>query len=185
MFGKSFLKFLTPGDSIRLRDDALPHVKIREWAFKGIDRNNTVLLNYTEQGYTLEVGEEDIDWETYRKTKERENALLDRFEKRQQRRKSLSLAVEYYQPNSKASHPGRMLNASKEGVSVCLPEKLEVGHNLKLRFVPFPGSDPIELLAEIVWMGTPLREGYRSGMKITQVTTENRHRLGRLLTNSA
>ena len=54
---------LKSGDPITLRKDALPHVKIRNWTFQKINKNGIILLNHKEKGYTLEVREEDIDWE--------------------------------------------------------------------------------------------------------------------------
>ncbi len=65
---KSSLQLLTPGDPIRLRDGALPHVKIRNWSFQEIDQD-VILVNHKQKGYLLEVNPEEIDWEAYRKAK--------------------------------------------------------------------------------------------------------------------
>jgi hypothetical protein len=59
------MKSLKPGDSIYLRKDALPHVKIRNWTFRGINSHGVILLDHKEKGYILEVKEEDINWEEY------------------------------------------------------------------------------------------------------------------------
>jgi hypothetical protein len=64
------LKTITRGESLKLRDGALPHVKIRNWEFLEIDKNGIILLSHRGKGYTLEIKEDDIDWEDYQKNKE-------------------------------------------------------------------------------------------------------------------
>ena len=55
-----------PGDLIKLRKDALPNVKVREWIVLGKDNGRIILINYKSKGYALEVIKEgDVDWEEY------------------------------------------------------------------------------------------------------------------------
>ena len=58
---------LSKGDSLCLRKDALPHVKVREWIFMGKTEGRIILVSYkTKGGHTLEVVKEDeIDWGKY------------------------------------------------------------------------------------------------------------------------
>jgi len=66
---KSFLNPVTPGEKLRLRDDVLPHAKVREWIFEGLERGEKVLLTHKLDGYTLEAKIDDIDWEEYQRRK--------------------------------------------------------------------------------------------------------------------
>ena len=66
---KSFLNPVTPGEKLRLRDDVLPHAKVREWIFEGLERGEKVLLTPKLDGYTLEAKIDDIDWEEYQRRK--------------------------------------------------------------------------------------------------------------------
>jgi len=51
----SRIRELLQGELIVLQNDALPHVKIRDWTFLEIDENGAILLNHKEKGYVLEV----------------------------------------------------------------------------------------------------------------------------------
>jgi hypothetical protein len=62
------LESVTEGEKLRLKEGRLPHVKIREWEFKAIEKGRAILLTHGAKGYSLEVKPEDIDWESYRKT---------------------------------------------------------------------------------------------------------------------
>jgi hypothetical protein len=41
---RSLLKYIAPGDRLRLRDDFLRHVHPREWIFQRIESDGTILL---------------------------------------------------------------------------------------------------------------------------------------------
>ena len=56
------------GETLRLKEGRLPHLKIREWEFKAIEKGKAILLAHRGKGYSLEVKPEGIDWESYRKT---------------------------------------------------------------------------------------------------------------------
>ena len=62
------LESVTEGEKLRLKEGRLPHVKIREWEFKTIEKGKAILLAHGK-GYNLAVKPENIDWESYRKTK--------------------------------------------------------------------------------------------------------------------
>ena len=66
---KSSLNPVTLGEKLRLRDDVLPHAKVREWIFEGLERGEKVLLTHEVDGYTWEAKIDDIDWEEYRRRK--------------------------------------------------------------------------------------------------------------------
>ena len=65
-----YLKSLKEGDQVRLRDDALVHVKIREWEFHKAEKGKILLIE-RRRNYTLEVSSEDIDWQVYKNSKAR------------------------------------------------------------------------------------------------------------------
>ena len=66
---KSILKSITPGERLRLRDDALGHIQPRQWIFKRIESNNTILLMDESGGFGWSVKIDNIDWEAYEKQK--------------------------------------------------------------------------------------------------------------------
>jgi hypothetical protein len=61
------LESVTEGEKLRLKEGRLPHVKIREWEFKAVEKGKVILLAHKSKGYSLEVNPEDIDWEFCRK----------------------------------------------------------------------------------------------------------------------
>ena len=67
----SLLKSITPGEHLRLRDDVYRYLETREWIFRGVERNNTILLLHESAGFGWNVKMDDIDWESYRKFKRR------------------------------------------------------------------------------------------------------------------
>ena len=114
---------------------------------------------------------------------EKKISEVGKFEMRQRPRYSLNLPIEYYRVGSKRGHPGCAVDASEEGLSVYLPEKLETGQNLKLRlfFSSYPELDPIEIFAQIVWIDIPSKTGYRSGVKIVNISPKNKNKLEKIL----
>ena len=68
MLATDFLEFLSPGDSLQLRNDRLGNIRIRRWTFFGkLKKNKKDRLLLLHKGKPLTVKPEDIDWETYRK----------------------------------------------------------------------------------------------------------------------
>ena len=66
---QSMLKSIIPGERLRLRDDALGHVQPRQWIFKRIEGNDTILLMDESGGFGWSVKIDNIDWEAYEKQK--------------------------------------------------------------------------------------------------------------------
>ena len=63
---------LTPGEVLKLRRDALPNLKIREWIVLGKNNGRIILIKYKQKGHTVEVvRDDDIDWEEYLRGKDR------------------------------------------------------------------------------------------------------------------
>jgi hypothetical protein len=67
----SSLKSITPGEHLRLRDDVYRYLQTREWIFRRVERDNTILLIHESGGFRWNVKMDDIDWEAYRKFKEK------------------------------------------------------------------------------------------------------------------
>jgi len=64
---KSFLKRVTPGERLKLREGAMVHVRKREWVFKGIEKDGPILLMHENESYGLVVKEDEIEWEAYQR----------------------------------------------------------------------------------------------------------------------
>ncbi len=58
------------GERLRLRDDAYPSSKVREWIFEG-EEDDGILLTHEVYGYTWPVKRSEIDWDEYRRRKKR------------------------------------------------------------------------------------------------------------------
>jgi len=71
----SSLKSITPGEHLRLRDDVYRHLHTREWIFRRVERDHTILLMHESAGFGWNVKMDDIDWRAYRESK-REKELL-------------------------------------------------------------------------------------------------------------
>lgn len=68
---RSLLKYIVPGDRLRLRDDFLRHVHPREWIFKRIESDGTILLVDESGGFGWTLKTDNIDWEAYKKEKDK------------------------------------------------------------------------------------------------------------------
>jgi hypothetical protein len=68
---KYSLKSITPGEHLRLRDDVHKYMQTREWIFGRVERDETILLVHERGGFGWDVKMDDIDWEAYRKSKEK------------------------------------------------------------------------------------------------------------------
>lgn len=103
-------------------------------------------------------------------------------DKRRHRRRLLNLPIEYFSTNKNIGRGGFTLNVSEEGLSVDLPEKLEVGQNLELTLHAAHGS--IEMVAKVIWVRPPAGKGetHRSGMSIAKLSLVNKWKWGMLLT---
>jgi len=68
---RSLLKSIVPGECLKLRDDVLKHVHPREWVFKRVEDDDTILLVHESGGFGWSVKTDHIDWEAYQKQKAR------------------------------------------------------------------------------------------------------------------
>ena len=66
---RPLLKSIISGEHVRLRDDILRHVRPREWIFKRVEDDGTVLLVHESGGFGWNVKIDQIDWEAYQKQK--------------------------------------------------------------------------------------------------------------------
>ena len=110
------------------------------------------------------------------------------FERRKYRRFPVRLPIEYYRADHPIHQTGQALDASEGGLQILFPEQMEVGQNLKLKLFFSTDSElnKIEMLGEVVWMNTQLGEGekqYRSGVKLTNISSENMTKLKNFLVN--
>jgi len=99
--------------------------------------------------------------------------FLKSLDQRRYRRRSLNLPVEYSSADKNIGRGGFTLNVSEEGLSLDIPEKLEVGQNLELILHGAHGS--IEMVARVIWIRPPAGKGetHRSGMSITKLSLVN------------
>jgi len=103
------------------------------------------------------------------------------FEKRQHPRFSVDLPVEYSRMDLSIGQ-GRAVNASKGGLLLYLPEKIDIGNHLRLRLF-FPtgsGLNTIETLVAVVWLDLHLGKDwgdYRTGVKFVEISAGDMDRL--------
>jgi c-di-GMP-binding flagellar brake protein YcgR len=88
------------------------------------------------------------------------------------------LPIEYYRADSPINQTGQTLDVSEGGLQILFPEKMEIGQNLNLKLFFSSGSElnTIEMLAEVVWINTPLGEGekhYQSGVRFLNISPED------------
>ena len=65
---RSFLKSITPGERVWLRDGVLKQIQTREWIFSRVEKDGTILIVLKGGDFGLDVKADDIDWEAYRKS---------------------------------------------------------------------------------------------------------------------
>ena len=53
-------KAVVLGTKVQLRDGVYEDIRIRQWEFSGVEKGKILL--YRREGFILEVGFEDIDW---------------------------------------------------------------------------------------------------------------------------
>ena len=103
------------------------------------------------------------------------------FERRRQPRISTDLPAEYWHTETSENHPARLLNVSEGGVLLYLPEKIEVGENLRVRLFigPIPELEPIDAFVQVVWNDLHSNENgyYRTGIKFVNISPEDMDRL--------
>ncbi len=121
-----------------------------------------------------------------RKAKEDLSSGFVNLEMRRHPRHSVDLPVECWRINSPIGHIGRAINASEGGLMVYLPEKVEIGQQLKLMLSAGSESalDTINMIAQVVWIdiaSSMPTEDYRVGVMIVDISSEDRLKLKDLL----
>ena len=99
--------------------------------------------------------------------------FLKSLDKRRHRRRLLNLPIEYSSADKNIGRGGFTLNVSEKGLSVDIPEKLEVGQNFELILYGAHGS--IEMGVKVIWIRPPAGKGetHRSGMSTTKLSSIN------------
>ena len=107
------------------------------------------------------------------------------FERRRQLRISTDLPAEYWHIENPKNHPGRLLNASEGGLLLYLPEKLEVGQDLKVRLFigPILELEPIDAFVQVAWNDLHYGENgpYRIGVRFVNISPEHMDKLRNFL----
>jgi c-di-GMP-binding flagellar brake protein YcgR len=107
------------------------------------------------------------------------------FERRRQLRISTDLPAEYWHIENPKTHPGRLLNASEGGLLLYLPEKMEVGQNLKVRLFigPILELEPIDAFVQVAWIDLHFGENgpYRVGVSFVNISPEDMDKLRNFL----
>jgi c-di-GMP-binding flagellar brake protein YcgR len=107
------------------------------------------------------------------------------FEKRRQPRISTDLPAEYWHIENPKNHPGRLLNASEGGLLLYLPEKMEVGQDLKVRLFigPILELEPLDAFVQVVWNDLHSGENghYRIGVEFVNISPEDMDKLRNFL----
>ncbi len=63
----TFLKTISMGQRVRLKDDVARQIHAREWIFKRMEKDGTIFLVHESGRFGWNVKVEDIDWKAYRK----------------------------------------------------------------------------------------------------------------------
>jgi c-di-GMP-binding flagellar brake protein YcgR len=92
----------------------------------------------------------------------------------------LNLPVEYYATNPKAPRLGHTSDLSPDGVLLNIPEKLDIGQSIKLAIFVYLDKtvETIEVNSQVVWVAGREKDGsFRSGVKFTDLSANDRHKL--------
>lgn len=110
---------------------------------------------------------------------------LVNFERRRYPRFSIDLPIEYYRLPSSEKRQARVSNISEGGIMIYVPEKLEIGQQLRVKifFLAEPNLTAMKVIGEVVWIDLCLEEGneYRSGLKFIEVSADDLKRLKNFL----
>jgi len=107
------------------------------------------------------------------------------FERRKHPRISVNLPIEYWKTDNSKGHPGFMADISEGGLLLYLPEKIEVGQNLRVKLFVGPVLElkPILAIVQVVWneLHQGENEDHRTGVKFVNISPENRDKLRNFL----
>lgn len=67
----SFLKSITPGERLWLREHVQNQIETREWTFKRVEKDGTTLLIHESGSFGCNVKVEGIDWKAHQKAKKK------------------------------------------------------------------------------------------------------------------
>jgi len=104
----------------------------------------------------------------------------DQAEGRKHPRALLHLPVEYYATNPKTPRLAHTSDLSTDGVLLNIPERLDVGQLIKLAIFVYLDKtvETIMVNSKVVWVASAEKEGgFRSGMKFTDLSAKDRHKL--------
>lgn len=114
---------------------------------------------------------------------------LVNFERRKYPRFSIDLPIEYFCLNLPERRQARASNISEGGLMVYLPEKMDIGQQLRVKifFPAVPSLAAVEIIGEVVWIDISLTENgeYRCGLKFIEVSSEDLRDLRNFLNNLA
>lgn len=102
----------------------------------------------------------------------------DQPDGRKHPRAPLNLPVEYYATNPKTPRLGHTSDLSPDGVMLNIPERLDVGQLIKLAIFVYLDKtvETIMVNSQVVWVaGTEKEGGFRSGMKFTDLSANDRN----------
>jgi hypothetical protein len=184
-----FLKLLTPGEILTLREDVYENMKTRDYVYQETEIDDTIFLLHKSGRYGLHLKVEDIDWDAYLKTKgkieeRRTPSGIKKSDMRRYPRFILNLPIEYSQDESNVIHAGYTFNTSEGGLMANLPEQVDIGQHLRLKLFLSLGPDvnAIETLSQVVWRDNLEKDGgYRSGVRFLNISPENKNKLERFL----
>jgi len=108
------------------------------------------------------------------------------FERRKYPRFSVDLPIEYYAESAETRLSGRTINVSEGGLLIYLPERVDIGENLRIRLYFPSGQDLslVEMLVQVVWIDIHLGEegeDYRSGVRFVDISAGDLVRLKKFL----
>ncbi len=109
-----------------------------------------------------------------KETKIRHGTVI--IEKRKHPRFDIDIPIEYSPIDSSFSHTIQGLNISEGGLLLYFPEQMEIGQYIKLKLPLGSKLNPIEVLAEVVWMDIHSDKGlgdYRCGVNIVDISPED------------
>ena len=58
---------ISVGQRLRLRDDVARQIQTREWIFKRVEKDGTILLVHESAGFGWNVKPDHIDWKAHRR----------------------------------------------------------------------------------------------------------------------
>jgi c-di-GMP-binding flagellar brake protein YcgR len=115
---------------------------------------------------------------------ERKSRNAHQPESRKHPRALLNLPVEYYATNPTAPRLGHTSDLSPGGVLLNIPEKLAIGQSINLAiFVSLDKTlETIKVNSQVVWVAGVEPDGsFRSGMKFTDLSANDRHKLEKFI----